>query len=581
MLFYQRRTALKPMDARAQVSDILEQQINSENARALHSYCLFGSAHQAFVKDLCLKLTTISHEDCRHQQHVLIIDAVFQHIWRVSCRQKDQPDFVELLDTLRDVISECHLCGHLVVLWIAKHIMEFRDMLVRTNIPKIRHQMQGFVVALIKSLRNTELYGVNVELDTIDDDVVKGQGALFFMLEVLNQIGRNELHHIIRGFDEFWGILYQIARFGKHECWVMICSDFMTLGLEYLLMHHDGKISRKYNRVLTMMEKRQVYFNNLGELLNLLLTHISFKRVWNYSGSRLDLVDEAAQKLPISVGERNMMAASDSDGIIWMIRLFEKWESQREGKHFALAELLATVIKGETGLGIDRGLTQICKTIKDGIETLAPYYAEVYIRLAPVFCEHCPVLPFVKTVIRAVNKVLIENDTHSGSHLVEFYDRLAKMQNVHHPPQDEGTGSWYRDAVSHSHVYGPILLAWEDNMVKYQCQALLRDVLLGYPPMTDPNAEEPTEIERIRTRHVRLLFNACFNKAKICLESEYNKGFLQPIMSVMKECTNYITALHELGDNADDMKEAIQDHGMLDSYSSMYCRSVTSPPSDG
>jgi hypothetical protein len=98
--------------------------------------------------------------------------------------------------------------------------------------------------------------------------------------------------------------------------------------------------------------------------------------------------------------------------------------------------------------------------------------------------------------------------------------------------------------------------------------------------MADPNAEEPTDIEKIRTRHIRLLFNACFNKAKVCLESEYNKGFLQPIMSVMKECTNYITALHELGDNANDMKETIQDHAMLDSYTSTYCQGFASPHSD-
>ena len=586
LLFYQRRSTHRhnrqggdPMEAaKAQVPDLLEQQINSDNARALHSYGLFGAAHQSFVKDLCLKLTTISHED--HEQdhhHDLIIDAVFQHIWRVSCRQKDQPDYAELLETLRDVASECPFCAHLMVVWFAKHILEFRDMLVRTNIPKIRHQMQTFAIALLKTLRGTALYGVNVDQDMIDDDVVQGRGTLFIMLEVLNQIGRNELHHIIRGFDEFFGIIYHISRFGKHECWVIICKDFMTLALEYLIMHHDSKLGRKYSRVLAMMEKRQIYYNNVGELLSQLLPHIDFKRAWSHSGTRLDLVDEDAQQLPISAAERNMMALNDAEGVTWMIRLFEKWESQREGKHFALAEILATVIKGEASLGTDRGLTQICKTMKDGIETLSPYYAEIYIRLAPVFCEHCPVLSFARTVIRAVNKVLIDNDAQSGSNVVEFYDRLAKMQNIHFPPPDEGTGSWYRDAVSHSHIYGPILLAWDDNLVKYQCQALLRDVLLGYPPMADPNAEEPADIERIRTRHVRLLFNACFNKAKICLESDYNKGFLQPIMSVMKECTGYIKALHELGDNADEMKEALQDHAMLESYSSMSHLSPRSP----
>jgi hypothetical protein len=187
-------------------------------------------------------------------------------------------------------------------------------------------------------------------------------------------------------------------------------------------------------------------------------------------------------------------------------------------------------------------------------------------------------LTFVKAVIRAVNKVLIDNDAQNGSNVVEFYASLAKTQNVYHPPPDDGTGSWYRDAVSHSHIYGPILLTWEDNLVKYQAQSLLRDVLLGYPPMTDPNAEEPTEIEKIRTRHVRLLFNACFNKAKMCLESDYNKGFLQPIMSVMKECTNYVTALHELGDNADEMKETLQDHNMLEMYSSMCFRTFSTSP---
>jgi hypothetical protein len=201
----------------------------------------------------------------------------------------------------------------------------------------------------------------------------------------------------------------------------------------------------------------------------------------------------------------------------------------------------------------------------DGIECYAPAVAETFIRAAPEFCKECPEAIDGANIIKAVNKNIVGPDLYDGKLIFEFYNTMRQLVNPNVPPLEPGLGSFYRDVLVSVRAFAPVLLAGPDQFVRFQTQALLQDLIFIYPPMADISAEEPTDLEILRTKWLRILFKACRKKAGELLEIDTIKHHLQPVVSTLLSCIQYLELVNALGSCA-DMLKSDEDQGFFDSY---------------
>jgi ubiquitin carboxyl-terminal hydrolase 34 len=573
MLFYQRSSTMNrtvesqglangQMPNAALVPYDVAQLINFENALQLRNYCLFGQPHGQFVKTLAASLTNIEPEETSpHTTEKAIIGACLQHMWRVSSRAKDSPDFHDILKILLETVTKCHLCGFLVISWFAKHITELRDLMVRSTSPKVRQQTQAFVVQTVRQLRDTSVYGLDVDRLNLPTDTDELQGALPMTLNIMMTILQRELHYNGKGFDEFFGVLYNIADFGEMEALLMILRGFFTSCLELLVMHRSTSLRAKYRQVLQLIEKRQVAFNKLTELLALLFRYVDLSEFTVPSHDRHRYFEQD-KRLRITDDELYALKMREEDSLVWLVRIFDKWVVEREDKNFAPADILTIMGCEEDRMGLYQATLS---TIKYGIEDTATVESELYIRAVHGLLTVCPYPQPIRTIIKSVNRVLHDNDGHSAAILFNFYDSLRRITNRNFPPPLQGVGSFYKEAVLYAYQYGPVLLTnTEDAMIRYQTVSLLEDLLTRHPPVADQNAR-PTEMEHFRTENVRKLFKNCAARNQQYLEQDFAKQYLQPIMTVMKSCAEFVRRLYEV-EAAEELRDDASDMGILDQY---------------
>jgi ubiquitin carboxyl-terminal hydrolase 34 len=574
MLFYQRSSTMNrvsmsqgqtngQMSNAAQVPYDVAQAINCENALQLRNYCLFGQPHSQFVKTLALSLTNIDLQETipHHMTEKTIIFACLQHMWRVSSRAKDLPDFHDILKILSETVEKCHLCGFLVISWFAKHITELRDMMVRSTAPKVRQQTQAFLVQTLRRLRDTPVYGLEVEQLNLPRDTEEWQGALPMTLNILMTILLRELHYNGKGFDEFFGVLYSIADFGEMEALVMILRGFFTTCLELLVMHRNPSLRTKYRQVLALIDKRQVAFNKLTELLALLLRYVDLSEFTVPSNDRHRYFEQD-KRLRITDDELYALKMREDESLVWLVRIFDKWVVEREDKNFAPEDILAIMGCEDDRMGLYHHT--LC-TIKYGIEDTGAVESELYIRAVSGLLVACPYSQPIRNIIKSVNRVLHENDGHSATILFNFYDSLRRIVNRAFPPPVPGHGSFYREGVMFAYQYGPVLLTnTEEQLIRFQTVALLEDLLTRYPPVADLSAR-PTEMEHFRTEHVRKLFRQCAIRNQQFLEQDFAKQYLQPIMTIMKACAEFVRKLYEV-DAAEELRDDDVDRAILDQY---------------
>jgi hypothetical protein len=168
-----------------------------------------------------------------------------------------------------------------------------------------------------------------------------------------------------------------------------------------------------------------------------------------------------------------------------------------------------------------------------------------------------------------MNKMASHHEGHGGQVVLAFFDHMSRVENPKMTPKYPGQTSFYCDTLLNVHSWGAALLVHpDDSAVRYRTFTVIHQLLLGFPPMADSTANAPQEVEKLRTKAVRSLFDSCLEKARLALGGDTGKGFLHPLVGVMRECAEYIMSLQKLGVNAAVMKLDDQDSRILDSFNS-------------
>lgn len=580
MLFYQRSSTLRNSNipaalvgsensGMAMIPELISNQINQENSLALRNYCLFGEPHSQFVKELALGLKNAKHNLADHPDYLkTAIHAILQHIWRVSSRTKDIPDLAEKLEILQHTISECSLCGLLTFSWFAQHIPEFRDIVARSSMPKVRKEVQEFIITALSSMRDTECYGIAIDSSEFPSVEEPGKGAFIMFIETaLIMITRNELAYNVRGFDEFFNMLWKIATLGDQETVFMIMSGYFTVCLHFLVLHRDESVRRKYPRTVFFLEKRAVIFNSLTSLFAHLLERLNVMDFVATDAERHYTYDTETKKFHITREERRCLSMFDG-GLIWMLRMFEKWDTgHKETKDSALRDIVAYITSED-----DRGefyQDRMYTTISDCISNQISPESDLYVKASQGLIKHTYNQTYVRQIIKDVNQLLTENDAPGAQQLYDFYNFLRTVRNKHHEPPESGFGSFYKETIQFAHIFAPVLLTHTDGeLIRYQTQNLIEEILLSLPPIADMDFG-PTSLEIYRADRIRMVFFQCANKNRVLLEQEYGKRNIQPIMQILKGCADWIQKLHE-SDEYEPLRHTTKDQEILESYQSKY-----------
>jgi hypothetical protein len=556
----------------APVPEHIARLINCENALDLRNYCLFGEPHSVFVKNMMLKLKDLEHEVAEerivHETQREIIGASLQHLWRVSSRAKDLPDCGDKLDILAEAAVDCHCCGFLIFSWFSLHIWELRDMLVRSAMPKVRQSMQQFLVTTLYKMRDTPVYGFDAEQsqNDIPNHDLEQSGALFMTLNICMTIALQELHHHMRGFDEFFSMLVKIASFGPSEAMFMIIRGFFTLCLEFLTMHKEPSLKQKHRHTLALIERRAVVFNNLAEFLCVMMRYMLLSEVYKDEADHVVETPNGTKLIRMRPEDRALMSLTEDGGLAWMNRMFDKWDpAKEEQSHFA-PELMIVMIVDQDKASY---MTQcIAQTLRDGIESAITLESELCIRAARGMLAVCPTMSIIRGIIKSVNRVVNDSDGQSANILYGFYDSLKTINNRHFEPPVPTHGSFYKEACLYANQYGPAMLVHPDDpMVRYQMTALLDELFLSCPPITDTSLSEPSDLDIVRVESVRRLLQASSVRIGPYLEQDYAKQFLQPMMNVMKACTDYLKAIWTMDEYSDLRDESSsKDKNLIEAY---------------
>ena len=583
MLFYQRCkpssdliTQEAPVPwAQTESSEGIGREIMLENASHLRTHCLFGAVHQDFIRILCQELRNIEHEDNPHVFASHMINTVWMHIAKVASRTKELADFEEFISLFCDIVADCEKCSFLVLRWFAANIQELRDMLTKTSVLRVRQSMSSFLLHQMKHLRHsTLLYGIDTESETLDITVPNTDGALVMALEVLRQIAIHETHWQWKGWDEFFGLLSQIANLGRHECWMLLDRGFLAICLEYLLIHHDDGLKQKYSKVVRSFERRTPPHNNLADLLHALLSHANLA-VRCHPDQRLMLFDADSKTLPISGEERKLLMTTDNDGFIWFVRLCEKWDAIRENhrrERYIPGEIVKVILRCDPSHSFTSALVQkLFETVRNNIDGTAAFYVEPYLRAAIYFCAGCSDREFNFQVLRSMTYVTASNEGQNGQCLLNFWDELSRLENSKVIDKYPGTTPFYCDAIQRAVKWAPPLLVFPDDQVlRVNTRNVLFRMLTGFPPMADPTAEEPEEVEKMRIACIRQLFDACYMLAVSYLQQGSGRASLAPLVAVMRDSGEYISKLRALGSAADCMQDEMLDLKIMDAFASKF-----------
>jgi ubiquitin carboxyl-terminal hydrolase 34 len=572
MLFYQRSSSLRQisveleMDAaqmpKPQIPPFIQERIHEENCQILRSYCLFGEPHQRFILEIAESLSTLSHDGAMHKNFACVIEALWLSIWRVSSKSKDLTEMAGVLDNFLAVMTSCDRCSILIFAFLARNIDAFRDLLTRTPEGRVRERMQQFVLNGLRTLRGRSIYGI--ELGMSDDNPgVAVNSVMSLLLPALQHMAHSELHFFVKGWDEFYGLLHEIANFGKEECRAMIDSNFVQLCLEQLVMHHPA-IARslfRFRQLSQNLDKKGQTFNNLAYLLLSLLKHTHIKRSNSNGDStpeyRSD--DQEPDSLPLTPKEWFYFDYSTKEGLIWINRMFERWEPLQETHGFAPAEILELLLKQE---GANPLREDLFFTVSDGIAQYSADVSNLFIRAAPTCIRLCTDYSEIRRIFQGVTKAISSNDSHDGRIILDFWKEASQIQQVRFPPPAEGLGSFYKISITVARAYAPWLLTWpHDQTVRLETLEFLNTLIFSYPAMENAEASAPTDYEIYRTKAVRMLAKTCQDKAAELLETDTPtpKPILQPLIQCMAACLNFLEQVDQLGDNATAMKSLVED----------------------
>ena len=550
MLFYQRVSALdaeleerSPLPVKVPVKDDLPPELANriavDNERYIRNYCLFDPAHITFARSLLEKLRTFNGGTCS-DNHAVEKQAIWfslQYLDRVLSRSKEPTDFDRMLDSLTRMIGSCSKCCKFALEWVVDNKAALRSLLLRCPVPKVRKDFAKMIWNALSHLRtsDTRTYGFDVDSIEHEPDLLnmpECDGVLQQMISNLHELWIC-IHLHSRGWDDYFGLLADIASFGLPECFVLLREEFLQKCLEILLVEGTGakKIrvdNPHYSQFIRLSEKgRRFSLNRLIELLRLLLSRIDLRMTPHdprFQPRRL--MDSG--KLSLSKAEEELLHWGVEPGRLRTLGILDKLLSCNQNSS-AAGSIVQMMVLAEPQVGF---ISSIAKTILNGINIDPASLAAPFLNAALTFCCFAPSEARIKDLVAHIAREVDTIGVNGGKEHLDFFINARHIQNQRGVKDQEFFHRLVRDTVPH---WAPPLIMYWDEDIRMKTIDLLKTLVFH----TDINEmDDELEVEEI-TSIAKKLCETCLKRVQdqiVLPQKPVEAKSVEQVREVIRHC---------------------------------------------
>ena len=517
----------------------IETQVAISNAHWLRNYCIYDTIHADFVRLSLEQLRVVNRGTCS-ADHTTEKEAIWlslEYLERVLSRSKDSSQFTKMLASLNTVIDSCASCCRLALDWVKHHDHALRDLLLRCPNPRVRKDFATMVVMALRYLKSykPQWYSFQ-ESGSGDTKTLANETRLYGVLpHIISRLG--ELWNVLpshgRGWDDYFGLLTDLANLGSHEVFVLLDQNFLKGCLEILVLEH-ARASRirelphyaHYHRLLD--KGRRFSLTNLVELLDCLLGKIDLKadhipkaqeRRFSPRGMRLTKHEDEL-----------MLLGSDMPRSKSLCIFLEKLLSS--GCNLpATQRIIRKMVLAEPEFGM---LEHIQKTIASGINVEPAHLAAPYLDAAIAFCEATPTELSAKDMIRYIAGEVDSIQEWGGEEHRRFFAqarRLVSLRDGFEP------GFFNRTVLRTVPQWAPILLHYPQELVRKSTLDLLKHLVFGHNLSTMDDEEHAELIESV----ARDLQVACTRRCNglVRIQKHVTPKSVEQIVQVIRFCLEH------------------------------------------
>ncbi|KAL8681113.1 MAG: hypothetical protein Q9186_002765 [Xanthomendoza sp. 1 TL-2023] len=573
MLFYQRVRASEvdfqqesPLAPGAPIqkslSPELSDRITIDNEKFLRKICLYDSTHTRFAVSLLDRLRTISNSCCS-DDHAIERDAVLfalEYADHVLSRMKDFTEFEKLLDALIAVLRGCSACCKLALERIVDNRNAFRNLLLRCPTVRVRRSFSDMLIRALLYLRENDAqeYGFDVdslELKSSDGVLPEMPGGILQRL-VYNMREQWSIIHVhSRAWDDYYGLLGTIAAFGVPEIYVLLREDFLQLCLEILIIEAPGTKKLRmdnphYTQFIRLLEKGRRYsLMNLIELLQTLLLQTDLG-ARSFDPNYLDRPQLDGGKFALSRTEEMYLYYGTDCGRTRPLIFLDKIITANSNP-VAVKKILQAMVSAEPRAS---HLTDISKTILNGINIEPAEQAEPHLVAALTFCETTTSVASAKEMISQIAREVDTIGTSGGPAHLDFFLQVRQLADPRLPQR-----LFNKMVVRTVPQWGPPLLMYYEESVRVQTVEFLKELIFQHRIPTTDNGDEDGILEE----RARALCEACIKRVQENVmqpQSRVDVKSVDLILDVIRHCVKtYFRAGTAEDDRVCEEAEAVND----------------------
>lgn len=522
--------------AKCAVPPDINSQVVLSNAQFLRNYCMFDPAHVVFARQLLEQLRIANKGTCSesHDTEKAAIWLSLDYLERVLSRTKDCSDFGKMLISLSRVIDSCAVCCRLALEWVLVQEHALRDLLLRCPNPKVRNEFATMIVVALRYLKKNapQWYGFHDTGDAAPQSSIRELRPAGLFYQIVSKIGDlwASLYMHSRGWDDYFGLLSNLAKLGVHEVHVLLDRALLKCCLEILVVEHSKATRLRndfpyYMQYSRLTEKGRRYsLSKLADLLATLLEKIDLSIEWIPRQHRRF----SHQSMPLTKQEDELMQlgsdATRSKGVcIFLEKILNCGHNPS-----ATQTIVRVMVLAEPGFGM---IEPVQRTIMGGINIEPAHMAEPFLDAAITFCEAAPTEAYVQDMIRYVAREVDTIGDHGGREHLDFFLRARRIVSLRDRFELDVFNRTVLRAVPQ---WAPTLLQFRDENVRIATIDLLRHLVFAH----DIRAMDDEEHAELIESAAKDLQVACTRRCKVLVQEQkpVDSKQVEQIMQVIRHC---------------------------------------------
>ena len=501
-----------------------------DNELLLRKYCLHDPAHAPFIRSMLDLRGQLTKNVCSesHELEAKAIQLALDHVDQIFAKTKDVPDFDGMMVSISRIVGTCTECCAIAIHWIGHQAEPMRNLLLRCPIAKVRQDFTALVLTAMRYLKMQDptRYGIQI-ICTVPVEFTESNGAFQTMVKRLRTLYTQAMETSIKAWDEYFGLLSEMANFGFPEASILLRSHFLTFPLQALVMDASPHLRSDYEKLYKQLLKgRKPSYHKMIELVYTLLKYTDL----TLQAVQTDVMRSKCRdddRYPLTMAEETVltMRSGKQRTLVFVSKILDLDQNLPMAK--AIVGILCNAEPEFNQLQI------LQRTLSAGISIDPASQAGPYLQAAITFCENAPGQREIGELIIQTSKDVATIGSAGGREHYLFFRMLSTIHN----DRLSSSSIYFRDRLlRYSEFWAPTLLLYWEPEVRVETEELLNDIF--FKPGLPPNSENP-ELDAVLVRSGQQLGNACLG----LLSSKYldqrspaPSKTLESILHVMEKC---------------------------------------------